>query len=395
MISTRFAPFVLVTMLAAPAQAQDDMLASARIAAAAPADAVGTAEGRDWFGQRPWSEWSTVTGDWNTARLWLNMHGLGVTLAETTDVSSVRPADGRRLVTRGLFNLGVTADDAVLRVPGANAFVELQWAPGSNAMDVFTAPQGISNIDAGDMLLVSELWYEQRFGSRVRARVGRVDASDFLMPAMGFSPSIVAMTSYPNPASGVSAYVEPVRGVEVGGGVFNGSPADGRWIGWDSRFAIAQVAAAWTLPGTSLGGRVTSGGWRYHDFNGESADTAGVYVTAEQALWVDAERGTSAFMQFGSSDTDSPVRRHIGGGLSTRGVSRRRPLDVTGVGVTYIRFFTEANVEDSDLAFEAFHRFVLTPSISVIPDVNVLGSPDGHAGRARSAAFTCRIRFDF
>jgi porin len=404
MSTPRLSSIIVIGILAAsPVQAQEELLASTRVAAASPSDATGAAEARDWFGQRPWSEWTTVTGDWNSARSWLNSRGLGVALSETTDLSSLRPADGHRLVTRGLFNVGVTADDAVLRVPGGSAFVELQWLPGRNAADVFAAPQGISNIDAGNGLLASEVWYQQRFGSRVRAKVGRVDAngefafvnaaSDFLTPAMGFSPSIVAMTSFPAPASSVSLFVAPLRGVEVGAGVFNGSPADGRWIGWDSRFTIAQAAAAWTLSGIGLGGRVTAGGWGYRDFSGARANTSGFYLTAEQALWADAERGTSAFVQLGSSDSDSPVRRHIGGGLSTRGVSRRRPLDVTGIGMTYIRFVTEASVEESDVAVEVFHRFVLTPSISVIPDVNVLESPD-RAG-ARSAAFTCRVRLDF
>jgi porin len=396
----------ITTCASVQLRAQETPLASSRVAATTTSSASSDAgvELRDWFGARPWSEWSTATGDWNSARSWLIEQGLDVALSETADVSSVRPADGRRVIARGLFNVSVAADANALRVPGSGAFVELQWLPGTNGADVMPTRQGFSNIDAGDVPFVGELWYEQRLG-RLRAKVGRVDAnsefafvnagSDFLIPAMGFSPSIVAMTTYPTPASSVSLFVEALPGVDVGGGLFNGSPGDGRWFGWDSRFAIAQVGTAWTIGGTGLAGTATSGGWRFSDSTGAAADTSGFYLTAEQMLWADAERGTSAFVQFGSSDEQSAVRRHVGAGLSTRGLSRRRPLDVTGVGATWIRFAGDASVEESDLALELFHRLVLTPSISVIPDVQVLRAPDGDATGGRSAAFTCRIRLDF
>jgi carbohydrate-selective porin OprB len=362
-------------------------------------------EAREWFGSRPWSEWTTVTGDWNAMRSWLSGRGLAISMAETADVSNVGSSGGvRATVTRGLFDTSVAADAAVLRIPGAAALVQLQWLPGGNGSEILGDAQGFSNIDAEAMPVLGELWYEQRFGSRVRAKVGRVDAnsefayvdaaSDFLSASMGFSPTIVGMTTYPTPASSASVFLQPVSAVEVGGGVFNGAPEDGRWFGWDSVFTIAQAGAKWTLPGTRLAGGAATGAWRVRGGD-RAGHTSGLYLAAEQTMWAAAERNASVFLQLGTSDASSPVQRHVGGGLAIRGATRRRPLDVTGVGATWVRLGAAEGADPSELAVEIFHRVVVTPFLSVIPDVQVVKHPSGDVSRGAAAAFTCRFRFDF
>jgi carbohydrate-selective porin OprB len=217
---------------------------------------------------------------------------------------------------------------------------------------------------------------------------------------MGFSPSIVAFPTYPTPSSSISAFVKPASSVELGGGLFNGTPEDGRWVGWQSRFAVAQARTEWTAVAPSLGGAATGGWWRHDD--GDEPVTSGVYLAAEQTVWTDEERNAAAFVQVGASNRVSDVRRHIGAGVATRGLFARRRLDVTGVGATWVQLGPGAGPGDgpgdgdapTELALEWFHRIVVTPSISVIPDLQVIHGPGGDATRGRVVAFTCRIRLD-
>jgi porin len=364
-----------------------------------------TGEAREWFGERPWREWTAATGDWNTLRSWLTGHGFVLSAAETADVSSIRATENRRAVARGLFDASITADSHVLRIPGAQALAQLQWLPGGNASEMVGVVQSFSNIDADSVPMIGEVWYEQQFGSRLRAKVGKVDAnsefayvdaaSDFLSASMGFSPSIVAMPSYPTPASSTSVFVKPIAGIEVSGGLFNGTPDEGQWLDWGSRFGITQVAAAWTLPGTGMAGRTTAGGWTVRADDETFTPMSGLYFTAEQTLWSDAERNAAAFVQLGTSDATDGITRHVGTGLAVRGVSRRRPLDVTGVGATWARFGEAMGSSADEVLVEVFHRVVLTPSISLVPDVQLIQAPAGDASRGRTAAFTCRFRLDF
>lgn len=144
-----------------------------------------------------------VTGDWSALRSWLGQRGLAVAVAENADASTFRSSAGRRhLQTRGLLDGAITADARALHIPGATALAQLQWLPGQNATARLGNAQGFSNLDADDVPLPGELWYQQEFGARGRVKVGRVDAnsdfaylnanSDFLSASMGFSPSIVA-----------------------------------------------------------------------------------------------------------------------------------------------------------------------------------------------------------
>jgi carbohydrate-selective porin OprB len=360
--------------------------------------ASASAASREWFGSRPWREWAVVTGDWSTLRSWLAQRGVDVAVGETADASTfTTTAGGRHLKLRGLLDGALTADARALHVPGATALLQLQWLPGQNATATLGDVQGFSNIDADDVPLVGELWYQQEFGKRVRIKAGRVDAnsdfaylnanSDFLSASMGFSPSIVAFPSYPTPSSSIGLFVMPASHLELGGGLFNGTPEDGRWVGWQSRFAIAQARTEWT----SLGGAATIGWWR-HDQRDAPA-TSGAYLATEQVLWTDGERNAAAFVQIGTSNRASDVRRHIGGGVATRGVFARRRMDVTGVGATWVQLAPADRDAPNELALEWFHRIVVTPSISVIPDVQIIRRPGGY-DTGRVVAFTCRIRLD-
>ncbi|HTU99706.1 MAG TPA: carbohydrate porin, partial [Luteitalea sp.] len=377
-----------LALIAAPTRAQDALLAPALSldrAAMTSASAPTLADARDWFGQRPWREWAAATGDWSAIRSWLDRRGFDVAVGETADATTIAGAStGRRLHMRGLLDGTITADATALRIPGSSALAQVQWLPGHDASGALGLVQSLSNIDAIDVPLLGEAWYQQEFGSRARLKVGRVDANsdfaavdaaaDFLSASMGFSPSIVALPSYPLPASSISLFVEPVSGVELGGGLFNGTPGDGRWVGWQSRFTITQARVGWTTGAPVLTGHASGGWWRHDDHD---TVASGTFVAAEQTFWADEDRSVAAFAQFGSSDRESAIHQHVGGGVATRGLFARRRQDVTGLGVTLIRLAPDEATAPNELAVEWFHRLVLTPSISVIPDVQWIQHPGG------------------
>lgn len=378
--------------------------------AAAGTAAVGTdaspsgspRELHDWFGSRQWTEWTTVTGDWNSTRSRLETRGLTLTSSATIDASSLRPGTRRTMLARGLVSTTVALDLAeAVHMPGSSAAVQLQWRRGPNASAALGDLQVFSNIDVDQVPLLGEAWYEQQFGPRARIKAGRIDANrefaaleatgDFLSSAMAFSPSIDGFPTYPDPSPGVFVAAQPVSHVAVHAAAFDGSPGDREWMHWTGRFWIVQAGGRWSrrdggLPGTASAGHFAE--WR------GTGDTraAGSYLSSEQVMWQHGDRQAAAFLQAGWSDAGAAVRRHVGAGMALRGMVSRRSDDVTGIGATWAS--PDAHTSQAELVLEAFHRIALTPSITLIPDAQFLTQPAGDAARRSTVVWTLRCRFD-
>jgi len=80
------------------------------------------------------------------------------------------------------------------------------------------AAQLPSNIDSCSRTTLYELWLEQRFlSNKLRLKGGKIDANtefdvvqtagDFLNSSMGYSPTILAFPTYPEPKPGIAAFL--------------------------------------------------------------------------------------------------------------------------------------------------------------------------------------------
>lgn len=360
-----------------------------------PEDAAD-APGRDWFGQRPWGQWTTATGDWNGIRSGLRDAGIDVGITAKMDTSVAAPMPS---TARGLITTTIAVDtNKLIGTRGGSLFASLQGLRGDNVSELLGVTQSVSNIDAGLIPAVSEIWYEQRFGSHVRAKAGRIDANtefafvevagDFLSASMGFSPSITLMPTYPAPPGAVMMAVEG-GGIDVRGGMFDGTAGDGDWFTWDSRFAIAQVGKSWERGGA---GRIAVGGWQYRPTVDNGSGTDGLFATLEQTFQIGGQ-DAGAFFQAGSSDPMSPIQRHAGAGLTLAGIVPGRGGDTTGFGATWIRFSPDVD-SPSELVFELFHRVALTKSFGLVPDLQWVVRPGYGTASDRTVVFTVRMHIE-
>jgi hypothetical protein len=126
------------------------------------------------------------------------------------------------------------------------------------------AQQLYSNIDAASRMGLYELWLEQRLhGDSVRLKGGTIDANtefamiegacDFLNSSMGYTLTIVAFPSYPEPKLGFGFFLKPRTNRALNLGVFQTADF--------GTLSIAEPGRRWQTRGV-VNGRVCVGYWR-------------------------------------------------------------------------------------------------------------------------------------
>lgn len=380
-------------------------------------DAATAPEERSWFGGKPYWQWDRATGDWAGGRAWLVDHGFTFEASYVTHWSSVWDGGARNVAsTRHVFDVNATADlDTMLGLPGATLYADAYFASNRGGSRDVGDLQGVSNIDTGSNVnQLAELWYQQKlFDEVLRLKAGKIDANgefdfvnaagDFLTSSPGFSPTLNGFPTYPAPATGVVAFVYPVKNAYIGGGVFDGATRDGTFTGnrgpdqffgddkSDSWFFIGEAGCSWDDLFGLGAGRAAVGG-HYHTgradtFNGDSkAGASGVYALAEQQLLArgdsdeDKERGLFTFAQFGwTEDTVAPFKFHVAGGFTLKGPFPSREDDSTGVYVSWTDLSDAAGspFTDDETSIEVYYKIHVTPFINVTPDFVYIINPGG------------------
>lgn len=246
----------------------------------------------------------------------------------------------RKLDFSLFVDLGEAADMA-----GATAYARWSDMHGAGVSGKAGDIQIASNIESERRHEVAALWFEQTLqeGS-LRFKLGKVDANsefaavqhgaEFLNSSFGFSPTVLAFPTFPDPAFSASAFWTPVSSVTLKAGVFDGATQAGRKTGshgvsstWDEptdQFLVSEAVLRW---GEDLQGSASVGAWRHTGdftrFDGASADDAsGNYMVLEQEfLRTDSSGGgpqqvVAGFLQLGSADQDvAPMAGHQGLGV--------------------------------------------------------------------------------
>lgn len=330
---------------------------------------------------------------------------------------------------RHLFDLNVSLlSRPLLGYDGGTLFLDFQTKEGQDGSEEVRDFQAFSNLDAPDFTALYELWYEQvLLDARLRVKVGKVDANsefafadfggEFLNSSTGFSPTILALPTYPNPAMSINAFVEPVEAFYAGLGVYDGAAQEGSALGRrgpstflgdpSDLFLIGEAGLRWALA-DARNGRLAIGGWRhtgaFERFNGGTeSGTGGLYAVLEQRLWrADREsegddRGVGAFVQYGYADPGvSEAEHHVGAGVSASGVVPGRPEDALGAYGSLVLFSQGAGfTEDHELAVEAFYKAAITPWLSLKPDVQYIVNPGGDDALRDAVVATLRVEAAF
>ena len=369
-------------------------------------------------GPLPWARWSQATGGWGGVRTRLTEAGLAFEASYIYDLSGNATGGLRRgTAGRGLLSAGLAADlERLTGLPGAAVFVGLQSWNGANGSALAGDFQAFSNIDATRFLHLTEAWYEQRLaGDRLRFKAGQVDANsefavlepagEFLNASGGFSPTIYALPTYPEPAPSVSAFLQPARWLTLSGGVFRGSlPSSTRpGASTGAAFAIAEAAGSWS------GGRVALGYWQHP--RGYAVRFAGGFAHAPQGFYVTASQrlsgtpgtedagpsGVVLLAKYGRADDRvSEAGQHL-----MLGVVMESPLgrdgDATGIMVSHVDLSDDpaAGMAHNETAVEAFYRVPALGFLTLRPDVQLILHPSGDPRLGRALVGTLRAELAF
>lgn len=370
----------------------------------APEPTPEPAADREWFGHRSWLAWDRATGDWGGLRTTAEDRGLSFAASYTGEWFGVLSGGvSSRGTVRGLFDLNATLDmDRAFGWTGGTIFADAYWIDGNSISERAGDLQGVSNIDAEDRVQLAELWFAQDlFDGSLRVKIGKIEANadfafvdsagDFINSSAGFTPAIVGMPSYPDPAFGVVVSWSPTDWFALTGGVFDGANAvDGVRTGTrgpssffsdrlsDDYFWIAEANLSWS------GGRAGVAAWHHTgEFErfagGTKSGTTGFYALAEHRIWSPEEgRGLDLFAQFGwADDAVSEVSWHLAGGVVWVGPCVARSDDALGLYVSHAALSSEAGFDHDETVFEVFYRWQLTPWASVKPDIQYILRPGG------------------
>lgn len=330
-------------------------------------------------------------------------------------------ADPGSKAYRGLFDAIVTVDTGrAFGLEGGKLVVGVQALGGGNGSADVGVLQNYSNIDAADdRVQLTRVWYQHEWREgRTRLRLGKLDANAqfagvagaarFLHSSMGFSPTVLGLPTYPDPAFGVVAVQELGPGLNVRVGVFDGAGQEGVKTGQDGPgtvfgepadlFLIGQAGWTWARHSPHAG-RLAFGAWEHSGdftrFDGGSDDgTSGLYALFEQGVNVHG-RELEAFLQLGEADEDvAAITRHVGLGLSASGVFLPERDDALGAGVSWAKLSDAPGTpfsEDAETAIEVFYGLKLLPGVRLKPDLQYISDPGGDASVSDAWIFTLRM----
>lgn len=271
------------------------------------------------------------------------------------------------------------------------------------------AAQIYSNIDAASRTTLYEMWLEQKWmAGKLRIKGGKIDANtefavvenatDFLNSSMGFSPTILAFPTYPEPQPGAVVSVSGPGSYGISLGTFQASLGT---------MSFAEPRRHWSLGSSELAGHFSAGYWRLDGdmtcFDGSrSSVSQGFYSVLEQYLWRsrsgDRDQTISTFFQIGRSSGDvSLFTQHLGGGAVWQAPLASRPQDGLGIAVTWVKFSPQpAGFDyDSELITEGYYKMPLNHHLSLVTDLQFLHHPAGLRANPDIVVFTPRLVISF
>ena len=374
------------------------------------------------------SEAETAVSQWDRFRSNLEERGISFDLGYTGEVfRGFDLADGKGTEYRGMVNLYFALNTEKMGLwPGGELFVDAQNGHGRG---LSLSPGGvdlpISNIDAEDYTEIYEYGIIQTFlDEMVQFRLGKQDLNNifsvndfggnFIFPSFTLIPT-VPMPTFPAPALGGAAFIEPVQWLSLGMGFYDGGPEINS-LGFDTAFDgkggyFSIFEPAWT-PGFGENGRYQGNyrlGFWYHSGNfaatqpdhRQFSDNYGLYLLFDQLVYRpnnggNDDRGIGVFLQFGWAPKDrNPVSRYLGGGFSWKGFLSWRPHDSIAVGLGHSRLVgSQPPGKKTDLThLEVFYMAQLTPWLSLQPDIQYFDNPA--VGKSNGWALGLRWLFDF
>lgn len=281
--------------------------------------------------------------------------------------------------------------------------------------------QGVSSIDAHNETVLGKFGYEQSlFDDKFVAIAGKQDANevfDYLETAQNFVNSSFTlipnthMPAYPETGLGFASVIKPVEWFNLKAGIFDGEPWAkdlGFRTAFDSKGGYTTLIESGITPEINgHKGNYFIGYWTHSADIDEIAveqparynSNHGFYASFEQELYREPgkDEGLNIMGQFGWAPSNrNEIAQYYGAGFTYKGLFPHREDDVTGVGIAMTDLSNRYKAEHlakNESAIELFHKFQLTDSFALQPDVQIITNAGG--GRHTAMAVGLRTIYTF
>ncbi len=279
-----------------------------------------------------------------------------------------------------------------------------------------------SNIEAGDLTYLHELWYKHTINN-FELTIGLQDlnaefvtsefAGSFINSSFGI-PSLISdnipVPIFPLTALGLSARYEFSENIALQAAVFDGMPEDfenNRYnLKWelnsnDGVLFISEIHLATNfrdMPG------ILKAGYYYHSCLRETCPESGIdkiifdnnygfYAIADQTIFQSHNnRQLGLFMQIAFSPLNiNSHNYYLGGGINYTGVLNHETEDAFGIAFAHAGFKDESLRNETTI--EVFYTTKITQNLSLKPDVQYIINPAG-TGVNLNNALAAIMRFE-
>lgn len=287
---------------------------------------------------------------------------------------------------------------------GGRFFVNGASTHGKSPTENYTGDfQVVSNIDAGNLIYLHELWFKQSI-NRLEFTVGLQDmnatfvASDngsyYLNSSFGVPPVIsgnIPVPIFPLTGLGLSAIWNINDNVSWLAAMFDGSPTDFEnnpynlywdWDGDDGLFIISEFDYTRTkneFSGTYKGGFYYHTGGFEDDELGLKSQTIdrnfGFYFIGDQTIWrLNENKKIDLFTQLAwSPGSINSHNFYAGGGFNFHGLLEGDHENTLGVAVAHAGF--HRSFQKHETVIETFFKYQLNNYISLQPDFQLIINP--------------------
>jgi porin len=273
---------------------------------------------------------------------------------------------------------------------------------GKPSADLIGDFQGVSNIEAGNLTFMYELWYRQHVAN-LTFTVGLQDLNaDFAMTRNGslFTNSSFGIQSsiadnnpvpiFPLTALGANLKWSITDSYTLQMAVFDGTPDDFESNPYNTNWTLNKsqgylAVGEFQLIKSLLKGRsgVYKFGVYFHEHNDSidvEQENGGIYVIGDQEL----TDKLSVFSQIGFSPKSKNNHNHFFSlGFNYKSPFRKRPHDLFGMAVAYAGI--DRNVIGSETALELTYSYEVCKNIYVRPDIQYIINPAGTGEKLKNA----------
>lgn len=312
------------------------------------------------------------------------------TLVIDTSIFSIRD-NPEHSVTRGLLDLSYEYSSESWSI-----FSNLQLQRGGNGSDDIGDIQAFSNIDEADFEKIYEAWLQFEVSNDMRIKVGQIDmngefafadnAADFINSSMGFSPTIFALPTYPDPALGGVLGYRLSQNSELSVGFNAGADHDD----FSDMFYIAEWRYLADNVLFKIGVWHHDGQFEYLDNVGSANGVKGLYAIAEGQIQAS---DIGYYLQYGTANEEvSEITQHLGVGFTGK-INELNNLSM-GIGMSAVQISRYLGTpESTEIAWEMFAIYEISDNFIIKPDLQYIASPAGEARNEMVATFRLELSF--